>query len=105
MTCKSSTIKQPWVLITHIVVALFLAYLSWSIISRKCPPLAVGYGLALLVIILLAAQVYFYINESKGTKEALCLCTGARNQVCQNRELVTKLYREGILTEISNLVR
>ena len=101
MTCqKTLTVKQPGVLIIHIVVAVLLGALGVSIMMKKCPHI-VGLILIVVALALIGVQIYFFVHENQ-TKDSFHLCSGVGTEIPQNRDLVDRLYWEGKLTENSN---
>ena len=62
---KMTYLNQMTILVIHIIVALFIGYLSVSILYHWKIPDYVGYFLAFVVIGLLAAHSYFYVESRK----------------------------------------
>lgn len=54
-------------------------------------------------LVAIALLTYFLVITIKKKKECLCVCHGMDTEVCHNRDLLTKLYQTGQLTEYTDL--
>ena len=69
---KPIKLDQTTILIIHIFVALFILYISWSILTKTQIPRLIGILLIIVATFLIIAQSYFYISRknSDDMKEA-----------------------------------
>ena len=77
--------KKLTILFVHVVVALFLGYLSYMIMNKKQIPGFVGILLAITAMAVFIVHIYFYV-----TKNTTILNYDGKDSLHRNSELESK---------------